>query len=192
MNPTEENLSKPKVTVRFFNSNDSEDFVRLKEIVESPNVKKWMADLRGMGPRHYRDWMDESGQYNYYTFAVVLADPAHPLYNKPQGFIYIYPSDLERGTLEVSFAKHPGAPSGLIKPALRVALLKVAEYYAKKTGRTNPPLKVIAEIEPDNEPSRRVVWGAGFEEDEEYEEDNDIYVLNWERLKEIMRIDGQL
>ena len=189
MNPTEEIIQKPKVTVRFFNSNDNEDFVRLKEIVESPNVKKWMADLRGMGSRHYRDWMDEKGQYNYYTFAVVLADPNHPLFNKAQGFIYIYPSDLERGTLEISFAKHPGAPSGLIKPALREALLKVSQYYIQKTGRVNPPLKVIAEIEPDNEPSRRVVWGAGFDVDEEYDEVNDIYVLNWDRLKQIMNVE---
>ena len=140
--------------------------MRLKEVVQSPNVRRWMADLQGMGHRHFRDWMDEKGQYNYYTFAVVLADPNHSLFNKVQGFVYIYPSDLERGTLEVSFAKHPGAPSGLIKPALREALIKVNEMYVRKTGRTNPPLKVIAEIESENEPSRRVVWGAGFEEDE--------------------------
>lgn len=186
MNPTEVNPPKPKVAIRFFDTSRIDDFERLKETIDSPGVHQWMADIGKMGTKHYYQWMEEQGLYNYYLFAVTIAEENHPERDKVQGFVYVYPCEWERGSLEVSFAKKPGAPSGLITPALRLASLKVREMYIKKTKRENPPLRILAEIEPNNIPSMRVVWGAGFEEDEEYEDDNSIYVLNWERLEKIV------
>lgn len=185
MTSEQQNVPKPKVAIRFFDTARSEDFERLKEIVDSPGVKQWMSDLKGMGTKHFYQWMEEQGYYNYYLFAVVIAEQGNPEYDKVQGFIYLYPCEWERGSLEVSFAKKPGAPSGLITPGLRLACEKVQELYTKKTKREKPPLRILAEIEPNNMPSMRVVWGAGFEEDEEYEDDNAIYVLNWDRLRSI-------
>lgn len=188
MNPAQDNQPKPKVAIRFFDTSRSEDFDRLKEIIESPGVNQWMSDIGKMAPKHYYQWMNEKGQYNYFLFAVTVAEENNPEYDRVQGFVYIYPCEWERGSLEVSFAKKPGAPSGLITPALRLACAKVNEMFVAKTKRTNPPLRILAEIEPENMPSMRVVWGAGFEEDEEYEDDNLIYVLDWDRLRQIMAV----
>lgn len=186
MNPEEVAQPKPKVSVRFFDTSRSDDFERLKEIIDSPGVRQWMADIGNMKTKHYYQWMNEHGEYNYFLFAIVVTEPNHPEFDKVQGFVYLYPCEWERGSLEVSFAKKPGAPSGLVTPALRQACLKVKDIFDQKTRRVNPPLRILAEIETNNIPSSRVVWGAGFEIDEEYEDDNDIYVLNWDRLRSIV------
>lgn len=186
MNPTEEQIiSKPKVAVRFFDTHRSDDFERLLEIVNSPGVNQWMDDIAGMKEKHFYQWMEETGKYNYFLFAVTIVEENHLEFDKVQGFIYFYPCSWERGSIEVSFAKRPGAPSGLIAPALRLACFKLKEMYIEKNRRNYPPLTVLAEIEPGNVPSMRVVMGAGFEEDEEYEDENAIYVLNWDRLESL-------
>lgn len=182
----ENEIIKPSsVGVRFFDVNRADDFARLTEIVNASEVDKWMDDVAGMNPRHTKEWMREKGYGRYYLFAVIITDRNHSEYDKVQGFVYFYPCEWERGSLEVSFAKHPTGPRGLIVPATRKACLRVREDYKIRTGREYPALRILGDVEPENIPSIKALWRSGFELDEEYDDDNDIYVLNWKKLEEL-------
>lgn len=183
MDTTTQTTDNPKVGIRFFDTGRADDFDRLYEIVSSPGTKQWMTDVHGMKKKHIYEWMEETGKRNFFLFAVVIKEEGNPENDRVQGFIYLYPCEWERGSLEVSFAKKPGAPSGLIAPATKEACLYVREYNIRKTGRENPPLKILGEVEANNEPSKKVIWKAGFDLDESYDEDDNlIFVANWKRI----------
>lgn len=183
METTENTNINPRVGVRFFDPARQEDFERLYEIVSSPGARQWMSDVQGMKKKHFYEWMEETGKRNFFLFAVVIKEEGNPEDDQVQGFVYIYPCEWERGSLEISFAKKPGAPSGLIAPATKLACRFVREYNIRKTGRENPPLRILGEVEADNEPSKKVIWKSGFDLDEEYDEDDNlIFVANWERI----------
>ena len=167
--------------VRFFDSKSKHDLVGLKKIVETPAVKKWMSGVHGMGHRDLKQWMEEQGKDNEFLFAI--ADIDHEEGNI-HGFIYIYPSELVRGYLEVSYAKGMNAPSGLTTPALREVCKLVKKYiFAKRPNKRSAP-KILAEIEEGNTPSIKVIERAGFEITQDFDEENNgIWTLNWENLE---------
>lgn len=166
--------------VRFFDPKSKHDLVGLKKIIDTPAVKKWMANVHGMGHRDLKIWMAEQGKDNEFLFAI--SDPDRDN-GDIHGFIYIYPAE-ERGTLEVSYAKEGGAPSGLTTPALREACKLVRKYiFAKRPNKRSNP-RIIAEIEEGNEPSIKVVERAGFEMTRAFDkDDNGIWTLDWDNLE---------
>jgi len=163
-------------TVRFFDEDSDKDLQDLKNIVNTPGVKKWMTSVHGMKHMHFRQWMAEQGKNNEFLFAVDDGKTVH-------GFVYIYPSELIRGRLEVSYAKGAGSPSGLTTPALVNSCRIVRDHiFSKRPNKKNPPM-IIAEIEEDNIPSIKVVEKAGFEMIRKFDkDDNGVWMLNWENI----------
>ncbi len=147
--------------VRFFDAESFNDIRDLREIVQSEGVQEWMNNVRNMSHRHYRRWMNEHGEDNSFLFAIEGPDPFRPDIQRIHGFVYVYPSEIMVGFLEVSYAKRPGAPSGLTTPALRETCLLVKEALLEKYGNSFLP-KMIAEIERGNEPSIKVAEKVGF------------------------------
>jgi RimJ/RimL family protein N-acetyltransferase len=167
--------------VRFFDAKSKHDLEGLKKIIETPAVKKWMSNVHGMRHSDLKAWMNEQGKDNEFLFAIAEPDrDAGGIF----GFIYIYPSELIRGCLEVSYAKGTTSPSGLTTPALREACKLVRKYvFAKRPNKRSAP-KIIAEIEAKNEPSIKVVDRAGFEMTRAFDDENNgIWTLNWENLE---------
>lgn len=163
-----------KYWVRFFNPEDLSDLKDLKEITTSRGVRKWMTDIYGVKHTHYKQWMREQGKGNEFLFAVAGEQKVH-------GFVYVYPSDIIRGRLEISYAKGENAPSGLMTKGIRLACELVAEYvFDKRPAKKNPPI-IIAEIEEGNLPSIKVVERAGFEQIRKFDkDDNGVWQMNWE------------
>lgn len=165
--------------VRFFDEDSIHDLHGLKKIVETPSVKRYMAQVHGMRHRDLKLWMSEHGKHNEFLFAVCEAKEAGDIY----GFIYIYPSEIERHALDVSYAKCSDAPSGLISPAL-VEVCKLVKRYivALRPHKRSLP-KILAEIEEENVPSIKTIEKAGFEMVRKFDEDdNGIWQLNWENV----------
>lgn len=155
--------------IRFFNSRDRRDLNELVQIAENPETQKWMNSVHDMTYWNYRDWMNETGQDNTYLFAI--ADPHDSPEPRIHGFIYIYPSLISEGRLEISFAKQPGAPSGLITPAIETVLSYLHDYFSRKKPWLLPSMKILAEIERDNVPSIKVTEKAGFKMIRDFDED---------------------
>jgi RimJ/RimL family protein N-acetyltransferase len=160
--------------VRFFDPESLSDLSDLKEITTSKSVRKWMTDIYGVKHTHYKQWMREQGKGHEFLFALAGEQKVH-------GFVYVYPSDIIRGRLEISYAKGENAPSGLMSKAIRLACELVAEYvFSKRPAKKNPPI-IIAEIERDNIPSIKVVEKAGFVQIRKFDdEDNGVWQMNWE------------
>jgi RimJ/RimL family protein N-acetyltransferase len=162
--------------VRFFDASSFFDLRDLREIVQSPGVQSWMTSVRNMSHKHYGKWMNEKGEGYNFLFAIAGADADRPEIQRVHGFIYIYPSELTLGALEVSYAKRPGAPGGLITPALRVAYRVV-----KETMQREP--RIIAEIERGNEASIIAIERAGFVKTRDFDRyGNGIWTLDWEKI----------
>ncbi|KKT37295.1 MAG: hypothetical protein UW26_C0036G0001, partial [Candidatus Collierbacteria bacterium GW2011_GWF1_44_12] len=99
----------------------------------------------------------------------------------------------KRGVLEVSYAKKRFGKRGLMGSALRQASLKARRIRKRLGYKTS--LHIVAEIDPENIPSERVIRGAGFENTGERIGRRDVrYVweLNWRRLMKKMREKGEL
>ena len=158
--------------LRYFDNENSKDLQDLILIVESPEVQRWMDNVDELAFGSYKMWMEEKGQSNSFLFAI--ADPVdiHNHESRVHGFVYIYPSRINEGLLEISYAKRPGAPSGLITPAIKAAINMVHQFLIKNRPGMLPGLKVIAEIEKGNEPSIKVAERAGFKMIRDYDEDN--------------------
>ncbi len=166
-----------KFEVRFFDSNSFFDLRDLREIVQSPGVQQWMSSVRNMTHKHYGKWMNEKGQDDNFLFAIAGNEGADSIIQKVHGFIYVYPSDIMRGALEVSYAKRPGAPSGLVAPALKLS----AEMIRKIKG--DEP-KILAEIERGNEASIVAIEKAGFVKYRNFDrEGNAVWIFDWGLLK---------
>jgi hypothetical protein len=149
-------------TVRFFDCENSHDLRDLVLIIESPEVQRWMDDVDGMNFVHYRRWMDKKGDGNEFLFAVADTRSENMDENRVHGFIFIYPSKIQDGSLEISFAKRPGAPSGLISPAIEVVCRYLYDYLSEKKPWMMPGLSILADIERANVPSIKVAERAGF------------------------------
>lgn len=159
--------------VRFFDANSFFDLRDLREIVQSEGVQQWMSSVRNMTHKHYGKWMNEQGQDDNFLFAVAGADSERPEIQRVHGFIYIYPSELIHGTLEISYAKRPGAPAGLISPAVKVACNLVKEM------KGNEP-KILAEIERGNDPSIVAIEKAGFVKYRNFDRyGNGLWIFDW-------------
>lgn len=158
--------------VRFFECQDSRDLRDLILINESPGAQRWMDNVSNLHIWHYRKWMDEKGEGNTFLFAI--ADPREDESNdqRVHGFIYIYPSKIISGRLEISYAKRPNAPAGLTVPAIFEVLKYVKEYLSEKKPWMVPNLKILAEIEKGNQASILVAERAGFKMIREYDEEN--------------------
>jgi hypothetical protein len=113
--------------VRFFDSTDKEDMLRLRKMMDS---------VAGMSKTDRHEWADEKGVYGrYYMFAVsgteeIFSEEQKYEIGKVQGFVYLYAGGDERKIahrlvqagiikkaelgekkiFEISFAKLPGAP----------------------------------------------------------------------------------
>ncbi len=163
-------------TVRFFDPESLSDLENLKEITTSKGVKKWMTDIYGVKHKHYKQWMREQGKGNEFLFAVAGEKRVH-------GFVYVYPSELIRGRLEISYAKSESGPTGIMIKGIQNACKLVAEYiFERRPGKKNPPI-VIAEIEQGNVPSIKVVERAGFEQIRKFDEDdNGVWQLDWGKM----------
>jgi len=163
-------------SVRFFDTDSFFDLRDLREIVQSPGVQSWMTSVRNMTHKHYRKWMEERGRENHFLFAIAGADTERPEIQRVQGFVYFYPSEDFRGAIDVSYAKRPGAPGGLITPALREACKIVRE-------RMGLVVTIVAEIERGNEASIAAIEKAGFVKTRNFDKHgNGIWTLDWTRL----------
>ncbi|KKT46340.1 MAG: hypothetical protein UW35_C0016G0023 [Candidatus Collierbacteria bacterium GW2011_GWF2_44_15] len=184
---------KRKAIIRFFDEDNAEDIRRLKIIVRSKGVRGWMEDLKGMRKMDFEDWAAERGETGYFLFAVCAPSRNEAGMTLPQGFIYLYPREGKRGVLEVSYAKKRFGKRGLMGSALRQASLKARRIRKRLGYKTS--LHIVAEIDPENIPSERVIRGAGFENTGERIGRRDVrYVweLNWRRLMKKMREKGEL
>ncbi len=162
--------------VRFFDAKSFFDLRDLREIVQSPGVQSWMTSVRNMSHKHYGKWMNEKGEGNNFMLAIAGADTERPEIQRVHGFIYIYPSELVRGALEVSYAKRPGAPGGLISPALQEACRLVRE----KMGLV---VTIVAEIERENMASIVAIEKAGFVRTKDFDRHgNALWTLDWSKL----------
>ena len=184
---------RPKAAIRFFDDEDEEDLKRLKKITRSPGVREWMEDLKGMNHIHFREWMKERGEENYYLFAVCAESETESGMTPPQGFIYLYPRKGKRGVLEVSYARKQYGIKGLMASGLRLVSHKV-KRIRRKLGYTSKT-RLVAEIDPKNTASERVIQAAGFENTGEKLGKRDVrfvWELNWRKLAKKMREKGEL
>lgn len=162
--------------VRFFDADSFFDLRDLREIVQSPGVQSWMSSVRNMTHKHYRKWMEERGRENHFLFAIAGVDSERPDIQRIHGFVYFYPSEDFRGAIDVSYAKRPGAPGGLITPALREACKIVRE----KMGLV---VTIVAEIEKENEASIAAIEKAGFVKTRNFDKHgNGIWTLDWSKI----------
>lgn len=167
--------------VRFFDADSFFDLRDLREIVQSPGVQSWMASVRNMSHKHYRRWMEERGSENHFLFAIAGADPSKDTHGGLQiqrvhGFVYFYPSEDFRGALDVSYAKRPGAPGGLITPAL----IQACKLVREKMGLV---VTIVAEIERWNDASILAIEKAGFVKTRGFDrEGNGIWTLDWSKI----------
>lgn len=162
--------------VRFFDPESKTDLENLKEITTSKAVKKWMTDIYGVKHKHYKIWMREQGKGNEFLFAVAGE-------RRVWGFVYVYPSELIRGRLEISYAKAEGGPAGIMVKGIQNACKLVADYiFDRRPGKKNPPI-IIGEIEESNVASIKVIEKAGFEQIRKFDEDdNGVWQLDWDRI----------
>jgi hypothetical protein len=168
--------------VRFFDCQDSRDLRDLVLIVESPGVQRWMDNVDDLNFGSYDKWMDEKGDRNTFLFAIADSREDAHIERRVHGFVYVYPSKILEHTLEISYAKRPGAPAGLTTPAIEVVCRIVYEYLKEKKPWMIEGLKIIAEIERGNEPSIRVVEKAGFKMIRDYDSaDNALWSRNLEK-----------
>ena len=182
-----------KAVIRYFDAQDRNDLVRLKKIVRSPGVREWMEDIKGMKHLHFKEWMEEKGEGNYFLFAVCAQSENEAGMTPPQGFIYLYPRKDKRGVLEVSYARKKHGIKGLMSSALRQCCRKARRRrkYLGYTSRT----RIVAEIDPKNTASERVVKAAGFEDTGERLGRRDVrhvWELNWRRMIKKMREKGEI
>ena len=170
--------------IRFFDFADFDDLQGLKETINSPGVRRWMESVSNFNHVHYQSWMSEQGRGNKFLFAIVGPGEKRWESHRICGFVYVYPSELVWRTLEISYAKRPGAPSGLIAPAAKRACKYVRAIINEKRGHKLPAIKIIAEIEKGNDPSIRVVEKVGFEMTRDFDRTgNAIWTLNWRKAK---------
>lgn len=159
--------------VRFFDSNNFFDLRDLREIVQSPGVQQWMTSVRNMSHKQYGKWMDEQGKDNNFLFAIAGADESQANIQRVHGFVYIYPSEMIRGMLEVSYAKRPGAPGGLISFGLAAACEIVREVLGDSP-------RIIGEIERGNEASIAAIEKAGFVKYRNFDRyGNGLWIKDW-------------
>ncbi len=148
--------------VRFFDCENSRDLRDLVLIVESPGAQRWMDNVGNLSFSSYRRWMDEKGEDDSFLFAI--ADPRDNISedDRVHGFVYFYPSKIQPDSLEISYAKRPGAPAGLTAPAIETAIKFVYDNLSEKRPWVVPGLKLLAEIESGNVSSIKVAERAGF------------------------------
>jgi len=184
---------KRRAVIRFFDGENDEDIARLKRIVRSKGVRDWMEDLKGMRRIHFEEWTEERGEAGHFLFAVCARSDNEAGMTRPQGFIYFYPREDRRGVLEVSYAKMPYGKRGLMSSALRQASMK-AKRIRKKMGYKTK-LKIVAEIDPENVSSERVIRGACFEDTGEKLGRRDVrylWEINWRKLLRKMKEKGEM
>ena len=148
--------------VRYFDCEDPGDLKALVQIVQSPEVQRWMENVDNMNLVSIRKWMDEKGESDSFLFAISDTEDAHSSFDQVHGFVYVYPSKILKDSMEVSYAKRPGSPSGLTSPALKVVCELVRDYYSVKRPWRLRDLSFLAEIDRENIPSIKVVERAGF------------------------------
>lgn len=158
--------------VRFFDCEDSADLRDLRLITESPEALRWMDDNDNLNIDHYQRWMNYKGQGKKFLFAIADPVDANRADNRVHGFVYIYPSEIFKGYLEVSYAKRPDAPAGLTVPAIGLASKFVFDYLQEKRPGEISGIKILAEIEKGNEPSIVVAERAGFKKVRDFDEKN--------------------
>lgn len=167
--------------VRFFDADSFFDLRDLREIVQSPGVQSWMTSVRNMTHKHYRKWMEERGSENCFLFAIAGPDQATLAQGgfgvqRIHGFVYFYPSEDFRGAIDVSYAKRPGSPGGLISPAVSEACKIVRE----KMGIV---VTIVAEIERGNDASIATIEKAGFVKTRNFDKHgNGIWTLDWSKI----------
>jgi len=131
--------------------------------------------------------MNEKGQENSFLFAI--ADMENEgVEGRVHGFVYIYPRQGEKNTLEVSYARRPDGAGGLMADGLHLSLEIARSCLAMSRPWIMPVLKFVAEIERGNVPSIKVAEKAGFVQKTGYDrENNALWVLSSEGWKGVVR-----
>jgi RimJ/RimL family protein N-acetyltransferase len=202
-----------KSAIRFFDSENREDMLRLRKIVDHPEVQEMMDSVAGMSKMDRLEWADEKGVYGrYYMFAVSGTKenfPDNPSeVGQVQGFVYLYAGAEEKmiasrmiragfikkeevddyKIFEISFAKLPKAQGGQISSAVRQACLELKRLDRMKKGTG---VFVFCFIDETNAGSMRVAEACGFERRGKhfYEADSRemsaLFVLSYKKLAEI-------
>ena len=218
MNKNELKLKKypgEKSAIRFFDTENKDDMLRLRKIIEHREVQKMMDSVDGMSKTDRYEWAEERGVYGrYYMFAIsgtekIFSEESREI-GKVQGFVYLYAGSDEKkiasrmvraGFLkkeevndnkifEISFAKLPGSPSGQIASAVRQACMELKRLDRVKEGTG---VFVFCFIDETNVGSMRVVEACGFERRGKhfYEADSKemsaLFVLDYGKLRKIAK-----
>lgn len=204
-------LPGERAAIRFFDSENKEDMVRLKKIIGHSEVRDRMDSVAGMSKRDMLDWADEKGSYGrYYLFAVSGTEEVFGVGSKQvgqvQGFVYLYAGSEERKIVErlmkaglikrsevgkkrvfeISFAKLPRTKKGQMGSAVRQACMELTRLDRERGGTG---AFVFCFIDESNEGSIRVVEACGFERrgrhfyEEDSKEMSALFVLNYKKLR---------
>lgn len=195
--------------VRFFEPDDDNDLLAMREILRAKQVRKWMDDAATISRADYQDWAGTYSKYMY-LFAVLDARVSDPeLFTYIRGFIYIYSereekfrarrmeklgfipsSNSRRYLLEVSFAARPlpegveSAP-GLMSSALRQSCLQVQMLLESPE---QAEVIIFGFVNPDNLPAQRTLEASGFVKkglmkyDWDSPKETLLYILDWALL----------
>lgn len=202
--------------VRYLDPQDRVDALRLKAIITSPAVGKWMKDLK-MTDQMYIDWMSERGpakNRRHHLFAVSASQRSMPKdIGEVQGFVYFYfgsderkqvrrvveegilsSEDIkEKRVLEISYAKSPDAPRGRMVGGVMQSCLEVSKVMQRLRDTAPTNILILAYTDPENELSERVAVESGFvkigtvSSYSTENKPNTVFLLDWNRLHSNMQ-----
>jgi len=194
-------LPSEPATCRYFDPDSYSDYQAVLQMLVSESVNRWMEEVGDITWEEYQHWARVEDKVSY-LFAIT--DP-----DQVVGFVYYYckADELERinrllarhplkdsppdsNYLEISFAKtNAPTPSGLISSAVRQTCLQLRNLYHTQFHQ---PLTILAFIDPQNQPARRLVENCGFEiidsikYNPQDSQDDLVYQLIWLKLEQIV------
>lgn len=200
--------------IEFFDPDSKEDYLAIRAIMESRDVRTWMDDAGKISYSDYKSW---AGKYTNesFLFAVHDARLLRPEDIKEvRGFVNVYsersekfrirrlrkarllPGNLRgKHVLEVSMAlrqtvNSSKSGSGLMSSALRQSCLQVRSLL---DNPRRSKIILFGFVDKKNVASKRAMEAAGFVEKGETKYDNDspdssfLYVLSWRKLYQKVR-----
>lgn len=198
--------------IKFADESSRTDFEAINEILTHKKIRHWMDDAEKLSWNDYRHW---AGNHTDQSFLFTVHDSR--LENiqdikKIRGFVNLYSEKGEKFRvkrmaklkiienpenkhfLEFSMALRPKknqtARSGLMSSALRQSCLQVKTLLNKKDSE----LIIFGFINPENTASIKAIQAAGFikkgkaKYDSTSEEESDVYILSWRKLKKIIKL----
>ena len=205
--------------IREVNTSDPDEIRRLMEIDRSPGHIKWFnsrpEDFTSMNETEMRDFVADPNHHLY----IVSGSSLHNEIRKRsevgrlQGWVKVNPDDDKRveelrnqkiipqnklPVFEISYAKHPDAPSGQMASGVRQVCIEGVKLNLVLDPESNRPyMSIVAYVIDDergtNKESIQVLEASGFEEkrkviyDEAASRPDRVFVLNWEKLDEKLK-----